>query len=89
MHGQEVSLRIEVLNDIFQTHIAEFQNSVLNDPLLFIDGVEEVQKLHDVVLASEHVQDLKLSRNNVSCLLCSLKSNLALAVVVVGLEHVT
>jgi hypothetical protein len=88
VHRQELSFLVKVLQHVLQAHITKLQNSVLNDSLLVINGVKEVQHLHDVLLATKHVQNLKLSRNNVACFLSSLESYLALSVIVPSFKNV-
>lgn len=46
---------------VFETAIAILHHRVLNDPLLLVDGVEELDKLHDVRTVFEERKDLILT----------------------------
>ena len=54
-HGYEVFGPLHPLDDILEVFLTVLKHCVLNDPLLGIDRVEKVQKLDNIVLASEHV----------------------------------
>ena len=46
---------------VFETAIAILHHCVLNDPLLLVNGVEELDKLHDVWTVFEERKDLILT----------------------------
>jgi hypothetical protein len=87
-HGQELLLPIEVLECVLEGLVTEFEHRILNDPLLLIERVEEVEELHHVSLATEHVEDFEFSRDDVPCFLGPLESDLALAILAVSFEYV-
>ena len=78
-----------MFENMLQTFVAELQHSVLDDSLFVINRVEKVQKLNNVVFSAQHVENLKLTRDDVTCLLRSLESHLALSIVVISFENVT
>ena len=86
-HRYEVFAPVHLLDDIFEILLTIFKHGVLDDPLLGIDGIEEVQKLDNIVLAPEHVENFKFSGNDVASLLGPLQSNFALPVLTVSLKH--
>jgi hypothetical protein len=89
VHGEEFFLSLKVLQNILERHVTKFENSILDDPLLVIQGVKKVKELNHVVLASQHVKNFKLSRDDVSRFLSSLKCDFALSVLAKSFENIS
>jgi hypothetical protein len=87
-HWQELFLSIKIFEHIFQRHIAKFEHSILDNPLLFIQGIEKVKQLHDILFTSEHIENFEFSGDDISCFLSPFEGDFTFSVFAKSLKNV-
>ena len=75
VHRNELAILFRVLNDFLEILRAELKDQVLHHFALLVLRVVNVEQLDDVLTATKPVKNLKLARDVLSTLACSLYRN--------------
>ena len=79
---------VQLLHNVLQVLIAEFEHLILDQSLLRVQSVEEVQQLNHIRLIFQAAEYFILARHFVPYLLGSFDGNHLVVDGVIGLEHV-